>query len=121
MKTVQLIASLMPTVIASIFFCGNATAHDADGPPQRVVSYADLNLDNSAGVKVLYRRLSQAARAVCQPMPSAPFLRKVELKRCERNAMNDAIATINNANLTAYYNERTRGTKDADEKLAARR
>lgn len=121
MKTIQFICSLTLTLIATTFACGNATAHDADTPLQRVVSYADLNLNHIAGVKVLYRRLFQAARAVCQSMPSAPYVRKVESKRCERTAMNNAVATINDANLTAYYNERTTGTKDADEKLAAGR
>jgi UrcA family protein len=121
MKTVQRILSLTLIAIASIFICGNATAHDADGPPQHVVSYADLNLDNAAGIKVLYRRLFQAARGVCQTIPSAPYLRKLEAKRCQRTAMNDAVAAVNNANLTAYYNERTMGTKDGDEKLASGR
>ena len=61
MRTVQAICSLL--WLGSALLCGNAIAGEATR--ERVVKYADLNLNNPAGVQTLYRRINAAARAVC--------------------------------------------------------
>lgn len=120
MKFSRALCSLILTTSAATLLCGNALARDSNAPPQRVVSYADLNLNNAAGVNTLYSRLTRAAKAVCQPMSSAPYLQRAKSRECIQVAIRDAVETINNVNLTAHYNARTE-SDTAAQKLAARR
>lgn len=125
MKTLLSVCSPLYALIliagAATSVVGTAAASDANAPAHRTVSFADLNLDHPDGVKALYGRLTAAARAVCQTMPSAPYLLRAEQRKCTNTALTNAVAAIHNPNLTAYFASRTgRGNAD-EEKLAARR
>lgn len=85
----------------------------------RVVRFGDLNLDHPAGIENLYGRLRRAARAVCgKPSTIAPTL-KARHRECVRSALGNAVAEVNNRQLTAYYLQKTGA--DGAQKVVARR
>ena len=70
------------------------------------VSYADLDLQKSAGAQVLYRRLQNAARQAC----GAPSLRiqgslrtLSETKSCYRKSLDAAVAKVDNARVNGIH------------------
>ncbi len=73
------------------------------------VSYADLNLENEEGVRVLYRRLKRASSELCSLTPpriagSLPnvYLRR-DTRQCYREALSNAVDKIDNENLTRIH------------------
>jgi UrcA family protein len=70
------------------------------------VSFADLNIQNAAGAKVLYGRLQQASEAVCnvksyRELGSLSRLAKVEA--CYEETLDEAVAKIDSAALAAIH------------------
>lgn len=119
MKTVHTLCSLILIIGTTTLGCGNATA-GADGEPrQRLVRFGDLNLNHEEGVKALYRRLTTAARAVCEPGFSVPQTLRSKARDCAQESIRDAVAQVNNAKLTAYYNAKNGPAPEA--KVASRR
>lgn len=125
MKIPQVIRSPLCSAIllagCATLACGTAAAGDPDAAPQRVVSFGDLNLNHPEGIKTLYRRLSTAARAVCRPASAAPYVLRAESHKCASTAMANAVATIDNPNLTAYVDSRMEGRSARAVKLASSR
>ncbi|HWJ35979.1 MAG TPA: UrcA family protein [Steroidobacteraceae bacterium] len=72
-------------------------------PPSVVVKFADLNLARQAGVKALYSRLTVAVKIVCAPLEDRNFSRLIKWNECRKTAMSDAVASIDNMNLTNYF------------------
>lgn len=69
------------------------------------VKYADLDLTASKGVKVLYQRLKNAANQVCGVRTGSRdvFSVAVVKEQCVKNALSQAIESINNDSLNALY------------------
>ncbi len=68
------------------------------------VSYADLNLQNEEGVRVLYRRLRRASKGVCGDSPLklvGPVLRQAN--QCYRETLTEAVEKVNNELLTRIH------------------
>ncbi len=70
------------------------------------VSYADLNLENEEGVRVLYRRLQRTSKEVCGVTSlhirgSLHFLSKAQ--QCYRETLSNAVDKIDNENLTRIH------------------
>jgi UrcA family protein len=71
---------------------------------QVVVNYADLNLDNMAGNKALYARLSRAAERVCGPEPQLQDLRAhSRYRQCHDDALEKAVDRIGTPELQALH------------------
>src|SRR5882757_4036839 len=71
---------------------------------QMSVSYADLNIESAAGLKVLYGRLQFAARRVCAPFDDGQHRTvNFHFRVCYRNALDSAVAKINKPTLTAMH------------------
>lgn len=102
-----MVAALGVTVIASSAQAGNA----AEGPPQRVVKYADLNLSTSAGVVELYRRIQRAANAVCGADYGRDLGEAAAVKVCTDQAIAQAVSAVDNPVLTIHYLAKTGGIK----------
>ncbi len=68
------------------------------------VRYADLDLDKEAGIANLYARLRTAAERVCDlgSGPQALFLSSSE-RSCVTTALEQAVANVDHAALTAYH------------------
>ena len=73
-----------------------------DHPPKLVVTYADLDLTHRAGVMELYRRIEDAARAVCSSHAAAVPTRPEE-DGCLLDAIARAVAEVDQPALTRYF------------------
>jgi len=99
---------LVGTGLAALICCsalGSAAAAGTE-PTRRslTVSYGDLNLANPLGVERLYKRLRQAANRVCgDPV----MVRLSGYAQCTQHAVEEAVRSIDNRNLTALHQERT--------------
>jgi len=70
------------------------------------VSYADLNLKNEEGVRVLYRRLQRTSKEVCGVTSlhirgSLHFLSKAQ--QCYRETLSNVVDKIDNEDLTRIH------------------
>jgi UrcA family protein len=119
MKTFTLITT-------SLVLCGSllsiAKAAPVSGAPPVVVKVSDLDTTGPSGKKELYRRLSQAARAVCSQLDqtgSRPWINH-KYEACIDQAVSGAVAKINRADFTDYVASLTHKPASAETRLAAR-
>jgi UrcA family protein len=78
-----------------------------NGPPKRVVHFADLDLTRSAGVAVLYARIRFAAREVCEPVEDRALRSILARSHCVTQAIARAVADVNVPTLTSYHLTKT--------------
>jgi UrcA family protein len=72
----------------------------ADEVATKRVRFADLDISQPAGAKVLYQRIQAAAQQVCQ-IPYRGDLTAITVeRRCIDKAIDDAVRTVNAAALT---------------------
>jgi UrcA family protein len=77
------------------------------------VSFADLDLANAAGAATLYDRLKTAARRVCGKADPRDLSAVGDVKRCRTEALDAAVAGVDNPRLTALHRD-----ADAPQELA---
>ncbi len=73
---------------------------------QASVSYADLNLENEEGVRVLYRRLRRASKEVCgvTSLLIAGSIGHLQgTKQCYRETLSNAVDKFDNDDLTRIH------------------
>jgi UrcA family protein len=107
-------AAWMMLAVASITMVASTTqaAESGDSAPQKVVSYRDLNLTNSDGVAVLYRRIKGAANEVCGNAEQIRELARVAAANaCVDKATSQAIAAVNSPMLTSLFLSKTGKTE----------
>jgi UrcA family protein len=75
------------------------------------VSYADLQLQRPADVKILYQRLARAAESVCAEVPTQELARHEAYRRCYQSALDSAVQQVRSPELLAY--ERARNGKQS--------
>jgi UrcA family protein len=98
--------------IAAFSMSFASTLYAADGSAdsiqrQSTVHFADLNLDRSADVAVLYERISQAAEQVCrQRALNGADVVSPRFDQCVADTVEKAVAKVNRASLTAFSRER---------------
>ncbi len=106
MKESKLFKSLVATFVV-IVLSGPAVV--LAGTPSYIedanvtVSYADLNLENEEGVRVLYRRLQHASREVCgvTSLLIAGSIGHLQgTKQSYRETLSNAVDNIDNEDLT---------------------
>jgi len=87
------------------------------------VRFDDLNLDRQAGAETLYKRLESAARRVCGARQTGSvFLHDTrDWKRCQADALQRAVARIDNTHLTAVHQHHTGQQQNAGQELAVLR
>src|SRR5262249_37940153 len=87
---------------ASVLAAAPAFAQSAN--KQVTVSFADLNLDNPAGIQVLMGRIAAAARAVCGPQPTIRDLRQLgAYNDCVKDATDRAVASVGSPRVAETY------------------
>jgi UrcA family protein len=86
--------------------------------PQQTIQFSDLNLSHPAGIETLYQRLKSASERVCgDPEGNERNLKRFfDIRTCKAEAMQRAIAQVNNPALTQYYQRKHK----APIKVAAR-
>ena len=85
---------------------GAASARDAQ-PPTFKVSYADLDLSRARDAQTLYMRLKQASATVCGSFAESSLLMQVAWQRCYKQALHNAVLTVNAPQLLAVYRHGT--------------
>lgn len=81
----------------------------ADEPRSVTVSFADLNIENPAGAKVLYQRIQSAARSVCGPMDTRFLEVRQATRKCYQEAITGAVSQVDNETLTALHAAKWKG------------
>ncbi|MAL93663.1 MAG: hypothetical protein CME40_01060 [Haliea sp.] len=85
------------------------------------VSFADLNLNRSAGLNTLYRRLERATEQACGPREDGRNLAlHRDQRQCQSRAMDSAVAEIGHFALDDLHLARTGRSIDRGEALAER-
>jgi UrcA family protein len=84
-----------------------ASAADLDAPLSVKVNYADLDLGHTAGVKVLYGRIQNAAQKVCEPLSSPLRLHTSAWDKCLATAVSNAVESVAQPALTSLFAEKT--------------
>jgi len=70
--------------------------------PSVRIQFADLDLTQPAGAKVLYQRLSAAARTVCSPLQGRALASEARFRACMQQSTSAAVAQIDRPALTIY-------------------
>jgi UrcA family protein len=102
------LAGILVGAVALAVLCILPTgpAHCADEPtviPTVTVSYADLNLSDAAGVRLLYQRIVAAAQRVCGPEVNNTDPNPVTPReRCIAEAVSRAVNNVGSPALTRY-------------------
>jgi len=101
-----------PQVTLAMILCGSVFSASAgavsgatpdDGVPKITVRYSTANLNTDEGARVLYRRLVNAAEAVCPATTvDRPFLTEA-VRRCREQALARAVLSIDNPRLAALH------------------
>ena len=106
MKESKLIKGVVATVAVIAFAVpAVSSASELKGRAEKV-TYSDLNADKESGAEILYRRLQQASKRVCgvESIKNAGSIREVmNQRRCYRNALDEAVAEIDNPMLTGLH------------------
>ena len=100
-----LIATAILGALAS-GFAGVSAAADS-GARSMTVKYGDLNLSNPQGAATLYRRIVQAAHAVCDSSDDSPWS-LAAVHSCVNKAVTDAVTEVGQPQLIAVYNAKNR-------------
>jgi UrcA family protein len=87
-------------VVASVASFAATPGVDA---PSAEVRYGDLDLATTAGVDVLYRRISAAARDVCPDVHSRDLRTVLAAQRCQAAAISKAVSQVNNPSLAMLH------------------
>jgi UrcA family protein len=69
----------------------------------RKVEYADLDLSQMNGAKVLYQRLRGAARLVCAPLEGRDLQQDRLHSTCVHDAIASSVAQVNKPLLTQHF------------------
>ncbi len=111
MKESKLFKSLVATFVIivlggpAVVLAGTPSYYYED--TKASVSYADLNLENEEGVRVLYQRLQHASKEVCGVVASLRingslhFLSKAQ--QCYRETLSNAVDKFDNHDLTRIH------------------
>ena len=76
--------------------------------PKETVKFQDLNIDSPAGAAVLYQRLHAAAQHVCFAEWDKDPVKVQRAEACANQAESRAVSQLNVAELTAYYQTKSR-------------
>ena len=98
--------SLFGLILASVPVITNAAdSIKFNGEKSVTVSYGDLDITRAEGVKVLYRRLKNAANEVCGVhVGDREILGVITVKnKCVKSAIADAVKSIHNDQLDALH------------------
>jgi len=84
-------------------------AHPPWDPPRKAVKFSDLNLNTPEGAAVLYKRITGAAKEVCDVFDDSifPHSHEVQVNACIDQAITRAVMQINRPMLTAVYKVKT--------------
>ena len=80
--------------------CAHSSA-EAEDAPSRVVRFADLDITQPAGAKVLYGRIRLAAHTVCEQSAGGDPILRPAVHACIDKAIDEAVRKVDAPALTA--------------------
>jgi UrcA family protein len=98
-------------LLAALALTGAQLIRAADGahaPPHLLVDYSNVDLSTIEGVKDMYGRLHTAAEKVCNDLDGQYLSLRYA---CVRDAMSNAVQSVNKPLLTWYYTRRDGGSE----------
>jgi UrcA family protein len=98
------LATMAITLVVNV-----AHAHPPWDPPRKAVKFGDLNLNTPEGASVLYKRLTTAAKEVCDVFDDSifPHSHEAQVNACIDEAITRAVIQINRPMLTNLYRAKT--------------
>ncbi len=121
MKSIILIATA--TILSGSILAAAQAAPPSD-VPTAVVKFRDLDMAGPAGKERLYRRMVQAARAVCSPLdPNGSVVKPAfprQYETCIDQAVFGAVARLNRQEFSEYVAARQPNGANASVHLANR-
>ena len=102
MSTRSLIAAATAVGIATMSLFSISAQAGADAP-QVTIPLERYDLSKQSGADLLYVRLQRAAREVCRPLESRELSFKRLHEQCFENALQNAVASVDNVKLTALH------------------
>lgn len=113
MNTAKRYALVGMAMLAAALTANLASAQTPSNEPrQAIVKYSDLDLSRPNDAHVLYRRIKQAARAVCDSYPNSDLRLLREYEMCLTNAVNDAVDQVQSVQVAAIHRSDTRLSKN---------
>jgi UrcA family protein len=98
--------NLTPFVAIALIATSSFNIARADTPSEarsQTVRFADLDINNSPGAEILYRRLKSASENVCRELDPGRSLALVAPHRaCVHAALSKALADVGNPAVLAY-------------------
>jgi UrcA family protein len=88
----------------------------AESAPTSVVRFEDLNVNSREGITKLYERIHHAAQQVCRPTEGPQVISRIfwsEWNACMDHAVSEAINSVDNPSLSAYYAAHAKGSTRA--------
>lgn len=105
MKSIKLLAAVAALTVSTL---ASATAPALNNDvPSVIVKYSEPTLVTATGVKNLHSRLRFAAESVCSVLDSRVLGLREQYDQCVRDAIAQSVASVDNANLTAYHRTRS--------------
>lgn len=102
---------ILTVCLAALMLSDAATAAStsvrSDGLPRVVVRYHELDLSRQDGARVLYKRIQRAAVTVCSHSVIPFTIPNLMRSPCYRDAIENAVAQVNNAQLYAIHRGRS--------------
>jgi len=87
---------------------GKGTLHKPESSTSRTVNFADLDLSDPADAAELHQRITRAARIACRHQNEVrSVLAYLLYKKCIALAVEDAVAKVNDANLSNVHRAET--------------
>ena len=98
------IVSAAAVAISATISLAAFNAHAGEVEPKTVTVKIDaFDLSKAQGAEAVYTRLRHAARQVCRPLQSRDVQLKKEHRECLEQALDNAVAQVDNARLTALH------------------
>lgn len=88
-------------------FPDSVAAAAPDGVPQEIVRFGDLDLTRPAGAQELYRRITHAARDVCETVSAGGSAPTIRNRLCIEQAIERGVAAVDSPLLTQDYEMKT--------------
>ena len=108
MRVAHHLAALLTSVAAAGVFAEVRADEQVQVGPSKTVAHADLDLSAPEGMKTLYRRIQDAARAVCRPEDAFYYIAGQRARgECYRLTVADAVARVDRPLLTRLHHSET--------------
>jgi UrcA family protein len=117
-RAIPVLTATLITVLASAAPCAYADSVK-DEHHRMLIHFADLDLAKPAGIAALYGRLRGAAKVVCASLEGKDLESAAAFRQCVTDAVTQAVAEVDQPNLSAYYRAKSQGRNGTSVRIVA--